>query len=434
MLKRHIGLGALALYGIGDILGAGVYGLIGRAAGELGNAVWLAFVVSGLIAGLTGLTYASLGSRYPVAGGAAYISERAFGSPFVSYVLGLAVLMSGLTSIGAACKIFAGYLVGIWPVAPLAWVAIAFVLVIASIVFRGIKESMWVNVVLTLIEASGLLFVIAMGFGYIGSVDYFDVSTAIEPKSLGLPLIMSGAVLTFYSFVGFEDIMNVAEEVKDPETTLPRGLLIAVAVSCIIYLLISLIAVAVVPAGELAQSSAPLLEVVKRTAPWFPIPVYGGIAMVAVSNTALLNFVMGSRLVYGMARQGLLPRPLAKLHPRTHTPHVAILAILVLLLILATTVDIAALAKSTSLLLLSSFSVMNVALIVLKRRKSEPKGRFEVPYFVPGLSLLLCLTLLTFAGAPELKVAGFILAGILVLYAIARSTGHAKLSGERPPV
>jgi len=417
-LSRNIGLVALTLYGVGDILGAGVYGLVGKAAGQMGNAVWLAFLTSMIAAGLTGLSYASLGSRYPKAGGASYITHRAYNKAWLAYGIGLAVLASGLTSMATATRVFSGYFQGmVGGGIPLEVIIVGFALVLAFIVVRGIRESMWANAVCTLIELSGLAIVIIFGARYIGSVDYFNTATVANPMGeLGPALILTGAVLTFYSFVGFEDILNVAEEVKNPQRTLPLGLILAVSISSVIYMLISIIAVSVVPAQELATSTEPLVEVVRRAAPWFPSSLYSVIAMFAVSNTALLNFIMGSRLVYGMAKQGLLPKPLAKVHVERRTPYVAAGVLLVILLMLALSGDISSLAKSTSVLLLVCFMVVNSALVVLKHRKNEPKGQFEVPTFVPVLGFLVCASLLSSAQAPELKTAGIILICIAVLY------------------
>lgn len=426
-LSRHIGLVALTLYGVGDILGAGIYGLVGKAAGQMGNSVWLAFLTSMIAAGLTGLSYASLGSRHPKAGGASYVTHRAYQKAWLAYGVGLAVLASGLTSMATATRVFSGYFQGlIGTPLPLSIIIVFFALALALLVFWGIREAMWVNALCTLIELGGLAIIIIFGFKFLGSVDYFDATTISNPSGeLGLALIMTGAVLTFYSFVGFEDILNVAEEVKNPQRTLPLGLILAVGISSIIYMLVSVIAVSVVPSGELANSSQPLVDVARVAAPWFPSSLYSVIAMFAVSNTALLNYVMGSRLVYGMAKQGLLPHFLSRVHSKRHTPHIATAAIFVILLLLALSGDISSLAKATSVLILLCFMIVNSALVILKRRKDEPKGAFEVPTFVPVLGTIVCGSLLFSAGAPELRTAGIILVVILILYFALRPKEEA---------
>lgn len=425
-LERNIGLVALILYGVGDILGAGIYGLVGKAAGEMGYAAWLGFVTSMVAAGLTGLSYASLGSRYPKAGGAAYITFRAFSKPFLSYTIGLAVLASGLTSMATACRVFSGYFTGLFEFIPLTAGIIIFACVVGFIVFWGMRESMWMNAVCTIIELTGLVIVIGVGVSYLGSVDYFDATTPANPTGeLGFSIVLTGAVLTFYSFVGFEDILNVSEEVKNPERNLPIGLLTAVGVSSLIYVTISLVAVSVLPPVDLAGSKQPLVDVVAKAAPWFPTAIFSIISMFAVANTALLNYVMGSRLLYGMANQKLLPSALGKIHPVRHTPHIAAATILLILLGLALAGDISVLAKATSVLLLICFAVVNVSLVVLQRKKNERKGRFEVPTFVPILGAVVCLTMLSFAKTNELLLAAGIFAVIAILYFIKRPSADA---------
>lgn len=425
-LQRHIGLTALAIYGIGDILGAGIYGLIGKAAGEMGNAIWLAFVTSMIAAGLTGLSYASLGSRFPKAGGASYFVHRAFNMKFLSYVVGLTTLASGITSMATGSRAFSGYVMKLIDNAvSFEVVVVLFCIFIAGTVIRGIKESMWVNMVCTAVELGGLVLIILTGLKYIGAVDYLStVSTHNPTGDLSASLILSGAVLTFYSFVGFEDLINVAEEVKEPEKNLPRAIIIAVAVSSVIYVTISLIAVSVIPATELAASSAPLVEVAKVTAPWFPQFAFGLIAIFAVANTALLNFIMGSRLMYGMATEKLLPAFMGRVNSKTKTPLNASLVLFVIFIALALSGDISALARSTSALLLLCFLFVNISLIVLKVKKEKP-GRFEVPLFVPILGALVCIMMLAHTRKEEITVSGIILAVVIGLYFIIKPSDKA---------
>jgi amino acid transporter len=424
-LKKHITLWPLVLYGVGDILGAGIYGLVGKAAGHMGNAVWAAFMVSMIAASFTGLSYASLGSRYPRAGGASYITHKAFGSHFLAYAVGLAVLASGLTSMATACRVFAGYFSGLFPLFSEPVIIIGFALSLAIIIFIGIRETIWTNSFLAAIEICGLLFIILMGLSFVGSVNYLDATTAQNPVGdLTVPILLGGAVLTFYSFVGFEDMLNVSEEVVEPERTLPKGLLLSVAISSLIYMSISIVAVSVIPATELAASKQPLVDVIGKAAPWFPPVIFSLIALIAVSNTALLNYVMGSRLLYGMSSQGLLPKFLADIHPKRLTPHRAILILLVVLLILALSGDISDLARATSVLLLICFSLVNIALILLQR-KDKVKSRFEVPAFVPATGLGVCIAMLTQAKSEELLIAGGIIAFIGLLYFFVKPSAEA---------
>lgn len=416
-----MGLGALVIYGIGDMLGSGIYALIGKAAGAMGNAIWAAFLASMAGALLTGLSYASLGSRYPRAAGAAYVTYRAFRMPFLSYLLGLAVMASGLTSFATQTRAFSGYFTGMVPGAPLLLVILGFVLALTFITFWGMKESTWLNVVCTTVEVSGLLIVIMVGLRYWGGVNYLETPVVGGHQAmLTLPLILQGAVLTFYSFIGFEDMMNVVEEVKDPVRTFPKAVVLALAGVTVIYLMVSVTAISVVPHAELAASKEPLVEVVRRAAPAFPTVLFSGISLFAITNTALLNFIMGSRLLYGMSRQGLLPRILGAVHSARRTPHVAIMVLLGLALILVSLGDVSRLARSTSVLLLTVFIVVNLSLIVVKNRPGEPKGAFEVPMFVPVGGILVCLAMLLNAKWAEVQLALALLGGISVLYFAAR--------------
>lgn len=420
-LARHMGLWALVIYGVGDMLGSGIYALIGKAAGMLGNAVWLGFGVSMVAALLTALSYACLGSRYPRAAGAAYVTHRAFDWSFLSYVVGLAVMASGLTSMGTQSRAFSEYFSAIVPGVPLPALIVGFILLLTLINFWGIKESTWLNAVCTTVEVSGLLIVIVVAWRYLGSVNYLEAPTVNGlPGVLGPTMIMQGAVLTFYSFVGFEDMLNVVEEVKDPQRTFPRAIVIAMGIVTLIYLGVSLCAVSVIPWQTLAQSKQPLVDVVRTAAPIFPPIVFSAIALFAITNTALLNYIMGSRLAYGMARQGLLPAFLGTVHPQRRTPHLAIFCLMAIVLALALPFDMKPLAKATSVLLMSVFVVINGALLVLKRKPNEPKGFFEVPPIVPAGGLVVSLALLAHAKRPEVLLALDILAAILLLYFLLR--------------
>lgn len=426
-LVRTMGLGALVIYGVGDMLGAGIYGLVGKGARHMGNMVWLSFVVSMVAALFTGLSYASLGSRYPRAAGAAYIIARAFGSRPLAYVAGLTVLASGLTSLAAASRVSAGYLVKMFPSLPPSLVSVVFVVLLALVTFRGMRESTWLNVLCTTIEVGGLVFIIVVGASYWGSVDLTDARSVANPGGeLSTGWVLSGAVLTFYAFVGFEDMLNVSEEVKDVKRNFPIGLLLALVITTLVYVAISITAISVVPHAELAGSPGPLVEVSRRAAPWLPVGVYSGIAIFAVTNTALLNLIMGSRLVYGMARQGLLPARLSRVHPTRRTPHVAIALLTAVVLVLVAVGDIGSLARATSVLILAVFVVVNASLIVLQRRPGEEKGALEIPTAIPVLAIIVCLALMTGAERAELTIAGALVLGAAATYLVVRPRGTAE--------
>ncbi|HXG78326.1 MAG TPA: APC family permease [Methyloceanibacter sp.] len=427
-LHRSIGPAQMALYGLGSMLGAGIYGLIGKAAGIAGNAVWLAFVVALVAALLTALSYASLGSRYPRAAGAAYVTERAYGFPLLSFLVGLALVCSGLTSIATQSQVFAANIADLFGIKtiPLSWLALGFLLVLTGVVFRGIRESMWVNVLCTLVEAGGLLLVVAVGATYWGSVDYLAMPAALGSDPAAL-LIMQGAVLAFFAFIGFEDMYNVAEEVRHPERNLPLGLILAMVAAAALYIAVAVTAVSVVPWQELAQAPGPITEVVARAAPSISPLVFTAITLFAVANTALVNYVTASRLIYGMARQGLLPSALGKVHAERRTPHVSIASLFLVLAPLALIGTITELAAATVLLLLLVFMVVNGALFILKGRKGESPGKFEIPRIIPALGAIVCAVLVvvrTATGDMQAPlIAGALLAGSLGVYIAMRRFG-----------
>jgi basic amino acid/polyamine antiporter, APA family len=428
-LRRTIGPFQMTLYALGSMLGSGIYGLIGQAAGQVGNAVWLAFLAALVAALLTALSYASLGSRYPHAGGAAYVVQRAYGSPLLSFVVGLAVACSALTSVATQARVFAanlGQLLGVATL-PLWVIVIGFLLLLTGLVFQGIRESMWANVVCTAVEAAGLLIVIAVGFSYWGTVDYLEIPPDVErgPSSFTL-LVLQGAVLTFFAFIGFEDSINVAEECRDPQRTIPIGLVAAMAIAALLYMAVALTAVSVVPWRDLAQAPGPLTEVMARAAPWLSPTVFTVITLFAVGNTALVNYVTASRLVYGMARQDLLPEFLGAVHRTSRTPHRAIAVLFLVVTPLSLIGTIGQLASATVLLLLSVFAVVNFSLLVLKRRPAEPLGSFEVPDAVPLLGTVVCTVLVvvrvTTGDWRATALAGAMLMAILLVHAAVRPT------------
>lgn len=411
-LARNMGFFALVVFGVGDMVGAGIYGTIGKAAGLMGNAVWIGFVAAMIAAMLTGLSYASIASRYPRAAGAAYVTQHAFHLPLVAYVVGLAVCASGMTSMAATGNVFAENIQALVPAMKASWgklLAIAaFLAILTFINFWGIRESVWMNALCAIVEIGGLVFVVIVGSKFWGTIDYFKTPPGVD---LSAGLILSGAVLTFFAFIGFEDMLNVAEEVKDPARTLPYGMVTAILIVTVLYISVAVTAVSVVPFEQLRDTKnhgAPFAQITRIASPWLHGGVFAGITLFAVTNTALINYIMGSRLLYGMSKQGLLPRWIGRVHPVRRTPHVAIFTVGLIVLTLAVVPNLAGiiwpggkwtdavdvLARSTALLLLSCFAVVNFALIVLQRRPGEPKGRFEVPMIIPALGSIVCTGLI----------------------------------------
>jgi APA family basic amino acid/polyamine antiporter len=414
-LNRAVSTPLLYFFILGDILGAGVYVLVGSVAGESGGAVWLPLLTALLLAALTAGSYAELATKYPRAGGSAHYATKAFG-PAVGSLVGFCMLAAGVVSVGALARAFAGDYLRALVSLPTIAVVVVFLSALALLNIRGIKESLGANVVATLIELGGLVLVIGLGAWVVLRGDA-DLGRLAEVGANGHGVIgatLAGTVLAYYSFVGFETSVNLAEEVREPRRSYPRALFGALLTAGAVYLLIGVVASAAVPTDRLAESSGPLLEVV-RLAGGVPEWLFGLIALVAVANGALLTGIMSSRLAYGMARDGLLPSVLARVLPGRRTPWVAILVTSAVSLVLALTGEVAALAETLVLLLLVVFVAVNAAVLVLRRDEGE-NDHFRIPVLFPWLGLGSCLLLFTrIDGSVWLR--GLVLIGLGVVLA-----------------
>ncbi len=412
----------MVAYGVGDILGAGIYALVGKIAGIAGQYCWISFMVALIVASFTALSYAELGSRFPKSGGEATFCKEGFRRDHISFLIGWLVLFSGIVSMATISKAFSGYLLPFLPDVPQGLVITAFLLVLTIINFVGIREASSANIVCTLIEVGGLIVVIGAGVAYLWSHGVIaEASYGGEPFSF--PIVLQAGALAFFAFIGFEDMVNVAEEVEAPEHTLPKAIIVALIFSSLLYMMISVVAVRVVAPSELASSTAPLLEVVKKGAAWFPVGIFTAIALFAVSNTSLLNFITGSRLIYGMASQGLLPAVLGKIHPKRRTPHVAIMLVFLVTLILALSGSLTFLAGTTSTLILIVFIAVNSSLVFVKMRREQGRPRFSVPMLIPVMGVLTSLGLIFFVPRRSMVATGVILLFGLALLGIYRKFG-----------
>ena len=427
-LKRVMGPGLLLLFVVGDILGTGVYALTGKVAGEVGGAVWLPFLCAFVVALLTATSYLELVTKYPKAGGAAVYTHKAFGIHFLTFLLTFAVMCSGLTSASSASKAFAANFFSAADIDPgrgslLMIASLAFMTLIALVNLRGVGESVKANVVLTLVELSGLLIVIAIGVWAIGSGDgdtsrLTDFSTPSGESPFGA--VTAATALAFFAMVGFEDSVNMAEETKDPVKIFPRIMLIGLCTTGVIYVLVAISAVALVSPEDLNQGATPLLKVVQAGAPGFPLEVFAWITMFAVANSALINMLMASRLLYGMSHEQVLPGPLGRVLHKRRTPYVAILFTTLLAFFLIGYADLAALGGTTAFLLLCVFAVVNVAVLVLRRDRVEHK-HFRAPTALPVLAAVLCVYLaspLSGRAGADYKIAGWLMLIGVGLWAI----------------
>lgn len=432
-LARVIGPRLLFFFILGDMIGGGIYALVGEVALEVGGAVWVPFLVAFILALLSAGSYAELVTKYPQAAGAALYTHKAFKQPFLTFMVAFAVMASGITSAGALAKAFAGDYFSTFISLPVLGVSLAFLVIITLINLRGIGESVKLNAAFTMIEIAGLLLIILIGLLAVLGGDA-EPGRALEFKSGDSPLflIIGGATLAFYALIGFEDSVNVAEECQQPSKIFPRALFSGMLVAGIIYMLVTLTATMVVATGQLSGSDAPLLEVVKEGPLPIPLTLFSAIALFAVSNGALINMIMASRLVYGMANQNIVPPVFGRVLPGRRTPWAAIAFTTALCAILIITGDLGLLADTTVMLLLAVFAVVNVAVLVL-RRDPVDHDHFRTPSFAPILGAIVSLVLISQNESAIFLRAGILLLLGAILYAINRALSgpHQDVAPEK---
>lgn len=445
-LKKVLGPRLLLLFIVGDILGAGVYAVTGKLASQVGGIAWLPFLVAFAVATLTAFSYLELVTKYPQAAGAALYTHKAFGIHFFTFLVAFTVVCSGITSASTASGLLSSnLLIGLHegidsipgetvdgafsPDSTLVLVtALVFILLLAAINLRGVGESVRFNVVLTLIEMAALLIVIAIGFVAIGSgdADMSRITVFDSPDDKGLFMAVTVATaIAFFAMVGFEDSVNMVEETHEPVRIFPKVMLTGLGIAVIIYMLVAVSVVAVIPPGQIStptnEDAGILLDVVRIGAPDLPIDdIFPFLTVFAVANTALINMLMASRLIYGMAQQNVLPAGLGKVLPRRRSPWAAIAFTTALALVLIAVVQlnsdssiVGALSGTTALLLLAVFAVVNLACLVL-RREPTPEGAFRSPTALPVLGGTACLWLLgPWARLEEDMVQYKIAAGLL---------------------
>jgi basic amino acid/polyamine antiporter, APA family len=396
-LKRTLTLPMVVLYGLGVTIGAGIYVLVGEAAGRAGMSAPLSFIIAGLIMICPAASFAELAGRLPFAAGEARFVEEAFERHWLTLGIGLAVACVGIVSSAAIALGSAGYILQLIDL-PHSVIVISVILAMGFIAAWGIRESIVFAGLLTLIEIGGLMAII-FGAG-LGEENLYSQLHEIElPKNLsGWSGVAGASLLAFFAFIGFEDIDSLAEETKDPQRTLAWGIFITLVVSMLLYAVVSAIAVLVIPPSELAGMEAPLATVFARTTRFSPL-IITLIAIVATLNGVVVQLIMTSRVLYGLANRNYLPRQLASVNRITRTPLLATSVGIAITLTLALAFPIGELAEWTSRLTLGIFVIVCAALVRIKRRGSPaPAGTFIVPLWVPITGAILCLGLLLLGG------------------------------------
>ena len=393
-LNRTLGLPLVTLYGLGNILGAGIYVLVGKVAGFAGSSTTLAFLIAMVTAAVTALSYMELAGRYPVSGSVSVYLHRAFGKRWLSTAVGLTMVGGGVTSAAALAQGFAGYLNSFTPV-PIMVGSVGLLLVLGAIAIKGIGESATIAAVLTGLEVLGLVLVIWFGRSAFTHLNVGSL-VAIDP-AVGLGGVFAGAFLAFYAFIGFEDMVNVAEEAKNPRRTMPLAVLFALLASSALYLLVILVSTTLVSPAELAGSEAPLTLVFERSGASHGV-FLSLIGLIAAMNGVIVQIIMGSRILYGLANEGWIHHRFARVHRGYQTPVTATLVVLAAMIAGTVLLPLVSLARLTSLLILIIFTLVNAALIVIKRRHHDHRGYITVPAPIPYLGVALCLGTLVFQG------------------------------------
>jgi amino acid transporter len=388
-LKRSLGLLMLTLYGLGTIVGGGFYALVGEVSAEAGMLTPLAFLTAALIGLLSAFSFAELSARFPVSAGESHYVLEAFGRRWLSAVVGWMVIATGVVSAATLSRAFARFAETLIAV-PDHWVIIAVVSALGLVAAWGIAESVWLATIITIIEVGGLLFVFFAGSSHLASIP--DRWQELVPKFSFAEWsgVFLGAYIGFYSFVGFEDLVNVAEEVKHPQRNLPAAILISLGLTAVLYGLVTLVAVLAVPTEQLAGSRSPLSLVVgEGTAAAKAITCVG---MLAGVNGALVQIVMASRVAYGMSKIGLAPRIFSNVHRARQTPLEATIAGALSVLLLALWFPLIALAKTTSTILLVVYAFVNLSLVVIKFRSPQAGDGPRYPSWLPMLGFVTCVT------------------------------------------
>ncbi|MBC8351231.1 MAG: amino acid permease [Planctomycetes bacterium] len=396
-LKRSLGLVECTLMGVGVMLGAGIYALVGQAASLAGNTVWVSFLVASVVASFTGLSYAELSSFIPKAGGEYYYVNRAFGRLVAFLVTWL--LLVGIAVCSAAVALgFAGYLNALIGTDEI-WTASFLVMATAALLIYGIKQSAWVAGFCTVLELLGLGIIIAIGLPKLGAIDCF------EPAISGSSGTFAAAALVFFAYIGFEEIVQLAEETRDPEKNIPRSVLLSIAITTVLYVIVALCAISGLGWEKLGTSASPLADVAAVALGHQAFLLLAVIALFSTGNTVLILLMSAARLLYGMAEDGALPQALARIHKSRQSPYVATSAVAIIAIaMIASLRNIAVVANLSNFSLLVTFVIINSAVIVLRFREPQAARPFKIPGnvgslpLVPVLGVVSSLFMLLFVG------------------------------------
>ena len=389
-LKRSLNLTQVVLYGLGTTIGAGIYALIGELASVSAYHAPLSFLLASVMAGLTALSFAELSGRFPRCAGAALYVKEAFCSEGLALLVGFLVIAAGMVSSAAIINGFTGYLGEFIELDRITAIIIVS-LAIGAITAWGIAESVTIAALVTVVEIGGLLLIIAVSFSGIAAQPERLHELAPSMDRAGWYGIYAGSLLAFYAFIGFEDMVEVAEETRDVTRILPIGIMLTLGITTILYIVVMATAVLAMPPDELAQSQAPLARVYEHYT-GRDATIISIIGLFALINGALIQMIMASRVLYGMSSRRLLPQTVGRVNKRTQTPLVATALATIVVLILAIYGSLATLAEATSVIILVVFSLVNLSLLRVKRKDPKPEGLIVFPAIIPALGFLVSIS------------------------------------------
>ncbi len=414
-LKRDVTLGTAILYGIGIILGAGVYALVGEAAALAGNSLWISFVLAAAVSAFTGLSYMELISMFPRSAAEYTYVKNAFKNNLLAFNVGWIEIFADTIAASAVSLGFAGYFHVLFGT-PIILTAIVLIFIMSVVNFWGIKESSRLNVVFTLVEIAGLVLVVGLAllYGKFGSVNYLEMPHGVTGT-------LSAAALIFFAYIGFEDLANISEEVKDARKTVPKALLISIVVTTVIYVLVGMAVVSLVDWQDLAASKAPLALAVSSVLGGQGFWLMSIVALFATANTVLLTLIVSSRMMYGMGRDRSLPKALSKIHKKRRTPYIAVLVTMIFAMAFVLFGHINIVASITDLGTFYIFIFVNASAIILRYRMPKVKRLFRTPLnigrfpLIPLFGLLSSLILVSHLKIEAILIgAGMVLAGVVV--------------------
>jgi len=395
VLNRTLGLAECVFFGVGSILGAGIYTLIGKVAGLSGNMIWLSFLISSVCALLTAFSYAELSAAFPKAGGEYQYAQKAFGKP-TGIIMGIVISLNGII-VGATVAIgFAGYLSALLDVNVLVG-ALGIIVLLFVVNIAGIRESSIINIIFTLIEVGGLIFIIVLAAPHVGEVNFLEM-----PSGGGHAVIAAGA-LAFFAFVGFEEIVKLSEETKNPEKNIPRALFISSIIVILMYTAVAICAVSVISYEQLGESESPLADIASKSLGNNGVIIISVIALFATSNTILSNMIGSSRVLLDMSSESKILKPFAFVSKRK-TPIMALALILLVMIAFALIGDIEIIARISTLFIFIAFMLINLCVVVLRVKDKNLKRPYRIPLSIKNI--------------PVISVLGVILTAILLGYTI----------------